>query len=232
MSILKLEGLLENQLDASGDIDPSAPNTRLHFRSGKTVVIPTELLFADPQASDDGATDAERESAKQASPRRTDGRGSPEPVPVPQKPAMSPDATSTDRSQPNASSLQDAQMIPLIEEQLTVGKREVETGRVRLSRETEEFMQQITMPFQHTSWQLEHVPVNQVVAEVPAIRQTDDLIVFPLVEERLVVTRELFLREEVHARKVITTIEKSASFPLKRDILKETRTPSTPDTTP
>jgi stress response protein YsnF len=63
-----------------------------------------------------------------------------------------------------------------------------------------------------------------VVPERPEMRQVGEVTIFPLVEERLVVTRELFLREEVHVRKVTSVVEKSAQFPLKRDVLVETRT--------
>lgn len=114
-------------------------------------------------------------------------------------------------------------VIPLVEERIEVGKREVETARVRLRRETEEHVQTVSVALANVSWDVEHVPIDQVVETQPEIRQVGDTIIFPLVEEPMVVKRELWLREEVHVRKVTSTVEKTAEFPVKRDVLVESR---------
>ncbi len=115
-------------------------------------------------------------------------------------------------------------VIPIVEEQLQVSKREVETARLRVRRDTEEHVQKVSVPLTEVRWEVEHVPVDQRVEAQPEIRQVGETIIFPLVEERMVVVRELWLREEVHVRKVTTVVEKSAEFPVKRDVLVEERT--------
>ena len=134
-------------------------------------------------------------------------------------------STSTAATQPASEVSADTneQIIPLVAEQILVGKEQVETGRVRLRRETEEAVQRVSVPLTNTRWEVEHVPMEQLVTVQPEIRQVGETIIFPLVEERMVVKRELWLREEVHVRKVTSTVEKSADFPVKRDVLVENR---------
>ena len=119
---------------------------------------------------------------------------------------------------------QDKQVISLMAEEMLVGKALVETARVRLRRETEEHVQTVSVPLTDVRWEVERIPVEQIVDAQPEIRQAGETIIFPLVEERLVVKRELWLREEVHVRKVTSVVEKTADFPVKRDVLVEERT--------
>ena len=117
-------------------------------------------------------------------------------------------------------------VIPLVAEQIHVEKRVVETGRVKLRRETEEHVERVSVPLTSVTWEVEHVTVNAPVETAPEVRQVGETLIFSLVEERMVVKRELWLREEVHVRKVTSVVEKSAEFPVKRDVLVEERTGS------
>jgi stress response protein YsnF len=49
--------------------------------------------------------------------------------------------------------------------------------------------------------EVERVPVGKVIDSTPSIREDDDKIVIPVVEEILTVERRLVLKEEVHIRK-------------------------------
>ena len=119
------------------------------------------------------------------------------------------------------------QVIPLTEEQMIVGKATVTTGTVRLHRGTETFTDSVTLPVTRTGWEVERIPIGQLYSERPDIRQDGDTTIYPLVEERLVATREYFLIEEVRVRQVATTTERTASVELKRDVLGVERTGST-----
>lgn len=111
------------------------------------------------------------------------------------------------------------QTIPLVSEQMQVGKRTVTTGTVRLHRDTETYTDTVGIDLTRVGWEVERVTVGQIVPERPEIRVEGEVTVFPLVEERLVARREYFLLEEVHVRRVATTTERSASLNLKRDVL-------------
>lgn len=202
MSILNLEGAYENELAATGEFNPQAPKTALMLPSGQRIVLPTATLLgavtqqtATAQEAPEAAPAAEDLGAQRTAPERT-----------------VPETTDDDR------------VIPLVEEQLRVGKQEIETARVRVRRETEEHVQTVNVALTDVRWEVEHVPVEQKVDAAPEIRRVGDTMIFPLVEERMVVARELWVREEVHVRRVKTVVEKSADFPVKRDVLVEERT--------
>ena len=125
----------------------------------------------------------------------------------------------TDPSQDTA---QDA-VIPLMEEQLEVGKRVVSTGTVRLRKHTEERTKRIEVPLTSVQWQVEHVPINQVVTEQPAIRQDGETTVYPVLEERITILRELVLLEEVHVTRSVTTTTEVSSHILRREQIAEER---------
>ncbi|TPG44309.1 DUF2382 domain-containing protein [Roseomonas nepalensis] len=47
---------------------------------------------------------------------------------------------------------------------------------------------------------VEHVPIGREVSELPVTRQEGNVIIVPVVEEVLVVTKKLVLKEEIHLR--------------------------------
>ena len=97
-------------------------------------------------------------------------------------------------------------VLPLVEETLLVGKRRVETGRVRVSVTTdiEERVVRETLRSERT--ELERVPVGRELAAgepAPALRhEPDGTVVVPVLEEVLVVERRLVLKEEIRVRLV------------------------------
>ena len=114
-------------------------------------------------------------------------------------------------------------VIPLMEEQLEVGKRIVSTGTVRLRKHTEERTETIEVPLASVQWQVEHVPVNQVVPVAPAIRQEGDTTVYPVVEERVTILRELVLVEEVRVTRSVASKTEISSHVLRREQIAEER---------
>ena len=97
-------------------------------------------------------------------------------------------------------------VLPLVQEDLVVGKRRVETGRVRISVNTdiEERVVRETLRSERT--ELERVPIGRELADgepTPAMRQeADGTVVVPVLEEVLVVERRLVLKEEIRMRLV------------------------------
>ncbi|MBO0952279.1 YsnF/AvaK domain-containing protein [Fibrella forsythiae] len=88
-------------------------------------------------------------------------------------------------------------VIPVIEEQLQVHTEWVETGRVRVAKQVHEETQTIDVPVRHELIDVERVPINRVVDEVPLSRQEGDTLVLPVVREEVVTTIRLVLVEEV-----------------------------------
>jgi uncharacterized protein (TIGR02271 family) len=95
--------------------------------------------------------------------------------------------------------------LPLAAEEVAVSKQVVETGRVKIARVTHEREQLIDELLARETVDISRTPIDQPVAVMPTIREEGDTIIIPIVEEVLVVERRLFLKEEVHVRRVRTT---------------------------
>lgn len=185
----------QNEVAVTGELNEALTSTVLHLSSGRSVVLPTELLLAGlPQISNS----AEGNTSGVAGTSTTGHAGMRE------------------------------QIIPLTEEQVHFGKQTVETGTVRLHRGTETFTDSVSLPVTRTGWEVERIPIGQLYTDRPEIRQDGDTMIYPLVEERLVATREYFLIEEVRVRQVATTTERTATVELKRDVLTVERTGASP----
>jgi uncharacterized protein (TIGR02271 family) len=99
----------------------------------------------------------------------------------------------------------DQVVIPLHAEEVSIGKKQVATGRVKVSTVThsrEELVQQL---LQSERVEVERVPMGQVVAKVPEIRTEGDITIIPVVEETVVLQRQLVLKEEVRIRRIRET---------------------------
>lgn len=93
-------------------------------------------------------------------------------------------------------------MLPLVEEQLSVTKQRVLTGRVRIATQTETIDHLLPAELTREEVEVVRVPVDRRLDSVPDMTTEGDLTIIPVVEERLVVTRELYLREEIHVRRI------------------------------
>jgi uncharacterized protein (TIGR02271 family) len=106
-------------------------------------------------------------------------------------------------------------VLRLAEERLSVTKRVVESGRVRVHRTTTEKVQNVNVPLSSDSYEVTRVPIGKVVKKTPAVRETRTEIIIPVVEEVLVVERRLVLREELHIRKVRSVERHTEEFTLR-----------------
>ncbi len=94
---------------------------------------------------------------------------------------------------------QDAEAItlPVAEERLRVGKREVETGRVRLTRRVEQIEEAAEATLARETVEVERVPIGRFVDAVAPPREEDGVTIIPVYEEVLVVEKRLRLKEEL-----------------------------------
>jgi uncharacterized protein (TIGR02271 family) len=101
--------------------------------------------------------------------------------------------------------------VPLIEEQLRVGKRLVETGRVRIHTMVDESRVWVKEDLQREEVEVVRVPVDRQIDTVPEIRTENDVMIIPVVEEVVVVEKRLILVEElhVHRRRTVDHVEEA-----------------------
>jgi uncharacterized protein (TIGR02271 family) len=92
-------------------------------------------------------------------------------------------------------------VIPVIEEEVTVEKQIVETGKVRISKRISEREELVDVPLFREEVSVERVPINLVVEARPPVRQEGDTMIIPVVEEQIIVQKKLLLVEELRVRK-------------------------------
>jgi uncharacterized protein (TIGR02271 family) len=92
----------------------------------------------------------------------------------------------------------DEVVVPVIEEELSTGTRQVTTGAVRVEKRVEKRVRRVTAPALHEEVEIRRVPINRVVTEAPKSRRQGNTVIVPVVEEELVVTKRLVLKEEIH----------------------------------
>lgn len=92
----------------------------------------------------------------------------------------------------------DEVVVPVIEEELATGIREVTTGSVRVDKRVEKRVRRISAPVVHENVEVRRVPINRVVEEAPKARRRGDTVIVPVVEEEVIITKRLVLKEEIH----------------------------------
>jgi len=89
-------------------------------------------------------------------------------------------------------------IVPMIEEQLEVSKRTVATGTVRLEKTVETYDVALNEPLAVSTWSVERFPLHVPVDAPPAVRQEGNTTIYSLLEEQLILTKQLILIEEIH----------------------------------
>ena len=102
-------------------------------------------------------------------------------------------------------------VIPIIEEQAVIGKRIVETGKVRISKRVSEHEKIIDEPLLHEEVTVERVAVNQYVETPPEIRQEGDMMIIPVIEEQLVLKKTAFSRGRTSRQKTSRRITRTST---------------------
>ena len=100
---------------------------------------------------------------------------------------------------------QDRQVIPLVEETVRVDKRETVSGKVRVRTEIDSVEQVVKEALTEESVEVTRVPINQRIEQVPDVRTENGVMIVPVLEERLVIEKQLFLKEELHIRRDVKT---------------------------
>lgn len=98
----------------------------------------------------------------------------------------------------------DDAMIQLVEERLSIDKRVVAGGTVKVSTRTETHDEIAEVMLDRAAVEVERVPIDRAIDAAPAVRHDGDTMIVPVVEERLVITKQLYLVEELHIHQRLT----------------------------
>ena len=96
----------------------------------------------------------------------------------------------------------EADYIPVVEEQVRINKKTVETGRVNIYKDVHEEDVTVDVPTVHEEVNVERVPINEFVESAPpSVRYEGDVMIIPVLHEELVLVKRLKLVEELHVTK-------------------------------
>ena len=95
--------------------------------------------------------------------------------------------------------------IPLVEERLSVSKRQVESGRVRVHVSVQEREETVTEQLSREDVEVDRVAKNVRITEMPRVRLEGNTTIVPVVEEVMVVEKALVLVVEIHIRRRTTS---------------------------
>lgn len=107
--------------------------------------------------------------------------------------------------------------IPLLQEEVAVDKRVVELGYVRIRKTVEELLDERAVPLLHQEVEVERVPIDRIVPEMIEPYMDGDVYVVPVIEEEVVVTRQLRLREEIRVRRSTGERTETVQTPFRRE---------------
>jgi uncharacterized protein (TIGR02271 family) len=128
-------------------------------------------------------------------------------------------AATTDQEPPSREGPDLEQTIELKEEQLVAHKDMREVGQVQIRTEVEEVPGRLEVEAFREEVEVEHVPVGQVVTEKVAPWEEDGVLIVPVYEEQLVLTKRLVLREHLRVRRVETSERQLFEETLRRERL-------------
>ncbi len=116
--------------------------------------------------------------------------------------------------------------IPVIEENIHLGKRVVETGRVRIVKTVNEEEALVEAALLQEEVQVERVPVNQYIETPPQVRYEGEVMIIPVIQEVVVIEKRLMLVEEIRVNKHQTERKVSETVILRKEEIHVERTQS------
>jgi len=122
-------------------------------------------------------------------------------------------------------------VVPIVEEQIAVETRTVETGRVQIQKSVQERVEVVDQPLFEEEVQIERVPLNRPITEAVAPYYDQDTLIIPVVEEVLVVQKQLVLREEIRVKKVRKELHEPHEVRLRSEVVNVVRLPEAGEVT-
>ena len=96
-------------------------------------------------------------------------------------------------------------VVPLHAEEVSVAKRRVVTGQVKVGTITKESEHLVEELLEHEHVEVERTAIGKQVDKAPPVREEGDTLIIPILEEIVVVERRLLLKEEVRVRRTRET---------------------------
>lgn len=108
--------------------------------------------------------------------------------------------------------------IALAEERVSVARKVVETGRVRVQTFVDEEQVMLHEALTRDIVEVERIAKGERIDAALPIREEGDVLIIPVIEERLVIEKQLFLVEELRVHRTSTSI--SVDVPATRRVMR------------
>jgi uncharacterized protein (TIGR02271 family) len=120
-------------------------------------------------------------------------------------------------------------VIPVVQEELAIHKREVESGVVQITKTVHERTERIDVPVAKDELVIERVAIGRLIeGDTPALRHEGDIMIIPVFEEVLVVEKRLMLREEVRITRRRSEVRESQEVVLRNEAVSVERLQNAP----
>ena len=117
-------------------------------------------------------------------------------------PGAAPERSPTQRIEAEAARSEPAPPVPLHREDLVARVEPRDLGTIVVRTEMEEVPASVEVEGEREEIELEHVPVNEAVAAKVAPWYENGELVVPIYEERVVVSKQLFLKEKLRVKRI------------------------------
>lgn len=107
--------------------------------------------------------------------------------------------------------------IPIVEEEVQVDTRVVELGHVTVQKKVDEFLDERAVSLRHQQVEVDRVPVDRIIDEMIEPYLDGDVYVVPVIEEEIVITRRLRLKEELRVQRTVGHHEEAVQVPYRRE---------------
>lgn len=127
-----------------------------------------------------------------------------------------------------------SEVLEVIEERIRVEKREVVSGRVRVSTVTDHVEDMIREELRGTRAEVVRVPIGRTLGSdeaVPGPRTEDNVTIVPVFEEIVVIEKRLVLKEELHITQqtVVENVEVPVTLRQQRAVVERLEPDEIPD---
>jgi uncharacterized protein (TIGR02271 family) len=124
----------------------------------------------------------------------------------------------------------DDAVIPVLQEELQIGRRKRETGRVRIRKQVDVHDRVVEAPVRYEEVNVQRVPINAVVSPdaVPLAREDNGVLIIPVLEEVVVVQKVLMLKEELRVTRTERIGRSVQQVPLRSEHVEIERLPPHP----
>ncbi len=120
---------------------------------------------------------------------------------------------------------QDAKItIPILEEEIKVTKKVVDTGVVNISKTIGESTEYLDIPLSNEEIVVNRIPKNEIIDIMPAAsRYEGDTMIIPVLKEVAVIEKRMMLVEEIHVTKIKTEKTETHEVTVRKEEVNITR---------